>query len=610
MDHPGLDGLPALSLDGRNWKTYRAKLLEFTATARLLDIIAGRKLDDGSDVWEMENAQLMFIVYSTIPRPFFLQTLHLQTARELFSHLANRFGDSSPIVERDSHAETVEPETHENGGSAKLVHAETIPQAFERAGIAAEGHDDVRAPAADGRGPTMERETRSHSEESRSSQRGSKRKTAAPEGLTSAEVRVADTQGTDLSRKVSDEEDDLPKVQLHEPRNKSQDAPSSKPPVEGEPCECERQPTKAVVAAEGASEIVEIAEEVAEVDRMALPGGDLAKSEPGVDSSDKRANRRRSRPQQAKLCLKDSHRSGNATEHIPNAHGVPLEGEWTGCASGSASGRKVLKELQKALSIHETRKSDKTHRTNANAIRSLRNTRKRYYGSPTRRRRRGRIKIVPVDVSQTPRDETTYHANGRATQTLGNAQKCIRQVIRPRRRRGRLKPHTTIVSRTFRSQGHIPQSWERDLAIPNHPRRSRNTRNTAVEPWIQGEHLACHWRRRIPTAHVASTTRRQADASKLTKSGNHVGPVLSSSIQTDICSRPDIFIPYFRSLSVSTEPRPRTLGSCKTGHPLSQGHARIHIPAYRSRSFRSSSRWSDSFRLEGECWIYLGISGN
>lgn len=368
MDHPGLDGLPALSLDGRNWKTYRAKLLEFTATARLLDIIAGRKLDDGSDVWEMENAQLMFIVYSTIPRPFFLQTLHLQTARELFSHLANRFGDSSPIVERDSHAETVEPETHENGGSAKLVHAETIPQAFERAGIAAEGHDDVRAPAADGRGPTMERETRSHSEESRSSQRGSKRKTAAPEGLTSAEVRVADTQGTDLSRKVSDEEDDLPKVQLHEPRNKSQDAPSSKPPVEGEPCECERQPTKAVVAAEGASEIVEIAEEVAEVDGMALPGGDLAKSEPGVDSSDKRANRRRSRPQQAKLCLKDSHRSGNATEHIPNAHGVPLEGEWTGCASGSASGRKVLKELQKALSIHETRKSDKTHRTNAKAL--------------------------------------------------------------------------------------------------------------------------------------------------------------------------------------------------------------------------------------------------
>lgn len=41
---------------------------------------------------------------------------------------------------------------------------------------------------------------------------------------------------------------------------------------------------------EGMSEIVEIAKEVAKVDGMALPGRDLAKSKPRVDSNDERAN--------------------------------------------------------------------------------------------------------------------------------------------------------------------------------------------------------------------------------------------------------------------------------------------------------------------------------
>ena len=66
-------------------------------------------------------------------------------------------------------------------------------------------------------------------------------------------------------------------------------------------------------------------------------------------------------------------------EHIPNMHGVLLEREWTGYVSG----RKISKQLQITLGIHETCENDKTHQMNVNAIWSLHNMRKHYCGSPT-----------------------------------------------------------------------------------------------------------------------------------------------------------------------------------------------------------------------------------
>jgi len=58
--------IPALELDGQNWKIYRAKLLEHAATKGWLDVLAGA-LDDGTSDWEGYNALLHELLHDTIP---------------------------------------------------------------------------------------------------------------------------------------------------------------------------------------------------------------------------------------------------------------------------------------------------------------------------------------------------------------------------------------------------------------------------------------------------------------------------------------------------------------------------------------------------------------
>jgi len=72
----------------------------------------------------------------------------------------------------------------------------------------------------------------------------------------------------------------------------------------------------------------------------------------------------------------------------------------------------------------------------------------RPYGPIRRRRRRGRLKIERINVSQTPERETTYLERPHATQPPGNSSNHAYGIVRPRRRRGRIKIEPTNVSRT------------------------------------------------------------------------------------------------------------------------------------------------------------------
>ena len=61
--------IPALELDGRNWKIYRTKLIEAAAThiVEPLGVLAGWEEDDGSDDWEGQDATAKFLIYPTLP---------------------------------------------------------------------------------------------------------------------------------------------------------------------------------------------------------------------------------------------------------------------------------------------------------------------------------------------------------------------------------------------------------------------------------------------------------------------------------------------------------------------------------------------------------------
>ena len=73
---------------------------------------------------------------------------------------------------------------------------------------------------------------------------------------------------------------------------------------------------------------------------------------------------------------------------------------------------------------------------------------RRPYGSVRRRRRRGRLKIERINVSQTKEVETTHLRHAHTTQPPGNAPNRAYGVYRLRRRRGHIKTTPINVSRT------------------------------------------------------------------------------------------------------------------------------------------------------------------
>ena len=165
------------------------------------------------------------------------------------------------------------------------------------------------------------------------SRKGSERESMAVERPTNAIECVADGQKINLLREVSDDKEkgllNVPDGP-HEPQDESlklQGLPK-RPPIEGEPRRCEQQ------AAEGMTRSAEVIGKATDVDGKALPGRELANRARRVDEADETPDGCQSRPQQRQLYHKRSQHNENTERNIPSAHGVPLEGEWSMCASG------------------------------------------------------------------------------------------------------------------------------------------------------------------------------------------------------------------------------------------------------------------------------------
>ena len=156
----------------------------------------------------------------------------------------------------------------------------------------------------------------------------------------------------------------------HEMQNQLQNSLPLTPrlPIEGEPSGCKQEAADSIVTtgctngmvrmaeptkiadvnlekaapdgepAERAHRIDEGNETDVDVDRTALLGGELAERVHIVDEGDETEREPQARLQQTNLlCGGICQRNENANTNVPIAYGLPLEGEWTVCASSKAS---------------------------------------------------------------------------------------------------------------------------------------------------------------------------------------------------------------------------------------------------------------------------------
>ena len=108
------------------------------------------------------------------------------------------------------------------------------------------------------------------------------------------------------------------------------------------------------MTAERMSGMVELAEptEIMDVNRTALLGRKPVERACGVDEGDGMERRDLRLQQTYFYCEESDQRSGNTNKDVPITHGVPLEGEWTWCASSEASDPKGDADASNAAVEH------------------------------------------------------------------------------------------------------------------------------------------------------------------------------------------------------------------------------------------------------------------
>ena len=165
------------------------------------------------------------------------------------------------------------------------------------------------------------------------SRKGSGRESMAIERPTNAIECIADGQKIDLLGEVSDKEKDMPDVPdgPHKLRDESLELQNL--PIVGESQDSKWQAAEASAKAEGTSRSAEATRKARIVDGKALPGSEPAKRASAVDKAEEMPDERQPQAKQVELYHKRSQHNENANRNIPSAHGVPLEGEWSVCAS-------------------------------------------------------------------------------------------------------------------------------------------------------------------------------------------------------------------------------------------------------------------------------------
>ena len=119
----------------------------------------------------------------------------------------------------------------------------------------------------------------------------------------------------------------------HELQDRPQDS------LQVTPYACEQEVADSIVMAGHTNSMAKMAKpQIVNIDRTPPLGGKPAERACGVNEGNGTKRKSKSRLQQMKLLCKESHQhSGNANRAIPDAYGLPLEGEWTVCTSSEAS---------------------------------------------------------------------------------------------------------------------------------------------------------------------------------------------------------------------------------------------------------------------------------
>ena len=86
--------VPALELDGQNWKIHRTRILEVAATLEVLKVLTGSEKDGGSDYWLGQDTKARFLIYSILPPQLLDSILQLDTAHEMLVYLERKFHDT------------------------------------------------------------------------------------------------------------------------------------------------------------------------------------------------------------------------------------------------------------------------------------------------------------------------------------------------------------------------------------------------------------------------------------------------------------------------------------------------------------------------------------
>ena len=294
----------------------------------------GGRPDDGTDDWEEGNALLCSLFMETIPASIYYR-IRLNTAHENYKYLAKCFRNNDPIEVLC--AKKFAARTNE----AKRDPSAEIPTS-ENAATGADREDPPTKDLTRGIEDVDDRNV-GRTEDPHTSLEASAKGTSAESAGTTVQLESAP----------------------HETQDQPQDSPQVTPrlPTKGKPSECKREVVESVVTAEhtiGTVETAEPRETIADVNRTALLGRDLAERACGVDEGGRKvadvdgkaalgrelAERvhvvdegtkmergRQSRLQQTN-CEANGQRNANANANIPNAHGLPLEGEWEVYASG------------------------------------------------------------------------------------------------------------------------------------------------------------------------------------------------------------------------------------------------------------------------------------
>jgi len=321
--------IPTLELNGQNWKIYRAKYLKVAATENLLSVVAGWESDDGSKDWDHRNRVARMLLYITLPPLLQSHIQLLEHAREVFRYLAYYFLDADPIVDprakklatcanEDKHYPSAESPTSENAATG--AEREDLPtKALNR------GTEDVD------NGNVRHKDL----------------------ACTSLEASATGT-----STKSANGTFVLLTGEPHKMQNVPQNSLPLTPrlPIDGKPGKCKQEVANGVVTAGRTKGMVRMAKPcktVADINRMALLGRELAERVCGVDEGDGKEREPQSRLQQTNFYCKESHQGNeNANRNIPNTYGLPLEGEWLVYASGKTTNPKGDVDVSNAAVEH------------------------------------------------------------------------------------------------------------------------------------------------------------------------------------------------------------------------------------------------------------------